>query len=75
MLPRYNNGTRVLSDFLRISFKTPYRKVNEDRLIFEKWRAGKITAEEGAHLMSINNMTPINVDQFLANAEWLGYSK
>ena len=67
-------GTRMMPKYFRIQFKASERKAYDDRDVFKRWMLGKITAEQGARLISLNNMTPVTVEQFLANADWLGYA-
>lgn len=74
MLRKNKNGTRILPGTLRINFRHAEKKAFNDRRIFEMWLNGQLSAEEGARAISMNNMVPVTVDQFIANAEWLGFT-
>lgn len=75
MLKIKKNGAKEMPDGLRIKFWGSEYTAYADRMVFKKFALGDITAAEGAHCISLNNKTPVNEKQFLANAEWLGYIK
>lgn len=65
-------GTRIMPDNLRIPFKKvrPYN----DKQVFELYATGALDAETGAFYVGQNNDTHVSAEQFIANAEWLGYT-
>lgn len=73
MLKTNDNGTRILPKEWRIEFSFIPDRAERDRKTFTAWMNGEITAENGAKAISMTNKVPVSKEQFLANAEWLGY--
>lgn len=59
----------------RIKWKRGWDAAGRDSRILTQWVRGEISTQEAIRKMSINNGMAINERQFLANVEWLGFSK
>lgn len=58
----------------RFDFKRGYRYAKYDKIYFEQYKCGRITAETAIRRIAENNQCdPIPVEDFLALAEELGY--
>ncbi len=74
MLQKKSDGTRMMPESYRLHFKNNSdHYVNADRNIFMKWSKGWITTEQAVELLTMNLGSVVTKNQFIANAEWLGY--
>lgn len=58
---------------IRIPFKKGWHIARWDQKAFKLWALGVITTEEAMEQISANNNTHVTYDQFITNAEMLGY--
>lgn len=68
-------GSKIMPDEFRIKWKPADNewRANEDRIILKKWMIGKISTKQAITQLAKGNDTIISEQQFLANADWLGY--
>ena len=66
---------KKFKDELRIPYLDTTTARNADRRTFEDYREGIITPETGACLIGKHNRVEVTVEQFIANADWLGYRR
>ena len=69
------NITHYMRNDLRIVFRSTERAAEEDIRTFSAWAAGTISTEDGVRKVSHTNRIRITAEQFLANAQWLGYRR
>lgn len=66
-------GTRQLPDHLRIKYWSSEYAADADRNTFKKYMKGEYTITQAVAKIAAVNKVKVSVQQFLANAEWLGY--
>lgn len=75
MLEVKPNGTRLLPDHLRIKYWGSEYAADSDRVTYKKYMKGEYTIKQAASKIAASNKVTVTVEQFLANAEWLGYAR
>lgn len=73
MLARDEHG-RIMPENMRLNYRHSIYSADQDRHVFNMWAKGEITPDHAAMLISVNNTCPCTKEQFIANAEWLGYT-
>ena len=63
----------TLPDELRIPFKRNVHTVTEDQKTFMMWNQREITSAQAAYRIGRANNCLVTIEQFEANAKWLGY--
>lgn len=64
-----------MEEHLRIRFRRSPDAMSRDQTTMTRWAKGYIEADEGAQLMSEANLTIVTPEQFVENAEALGYHR
>lgn len=65
----------IIKDEDRIKFKSSEMAAERDKAVFQKYYSGEYTDVKGAIEISFNNDIRITPEQFVKNANWLGYRR
>lgn len=64
-----------MTDEMRIRYKSDSLSADIDKNIFRQWESGFITTSRAAFELSRSAEQEISQEQFILNANWLGYHR